>query len=85
MISKYVVEKWERKRGGMVCALWREAEWKNEASEEQADVGVLATQGQGAIWSGYYQGHVWVPGPVAAGVFAEVCGPGDHEGPHQRP
>lgn len=40
MISEYLMEKWERKRGGMVRALWREAERKNEASEEQADTGV---------------------------------------------
>lgn len=32
-----MMEKWERKRSGMVRVLWREAEWQNEDSEEQAD------------------------------------------------
>lgn len=65
-----VVEKGERQRSGMVLVLWREAERRNEAIEEWADVGgLLATGSHGDVQAGCCQGHIWVldllqPGPV---------------------
>lgn len=40
-MSKYMTEKWERKRDRMVHVLWNTAKLKNESSEEQTDVGGL--------------------------------------------
>lgn len=51
MMSKYVAEKWERKRSRIIHMLCEEVKLKKRRSgEEKADVeGPLATQGHGEV------------------------------------
>ena len=49
VMSKYTVEKWERKSSRVVRVLWKEV-WRNEGGEKQADTGdLLATLDQGDV------------------------------------
>lgn len=41
-----------------------------------------STRSQDVFWAqAAAEGHVWIPGPVAAGAFVDVCGPCDLMGP----